>query len=95
MNIIQYFLDNHVSLLLLLAGIAFVVELAATGLSGFVLFFAFGCFLTGLLSYPGILTNWEGEAFSVGALSCISALILWRPLRRFQSKAVQSTPVAT
>ena len=88
MNIIQYFSDNHASLLFLLAGIAFVVELAVMGLSGFVLFFALGCFITGLFSYAGILTSWEGEAFGVGALSCISALILWKPLRRFQSKAV-------
>jgi membrane protein implicated in regulation of membrane protease activity len=87
-DIIQYFSENHASLLFLLAGIAFVIELAVIGLSGFVLFFAIGCFITGLLSYAGILTGWESEAFSVGVFSCISALILWKPLRRFQSKAI-------
>ncbi len=84
MDIIQYFSDNHASLLFLLAGIAFVIELAVMGLSGFVLFFAIGCFITGILSYIGILSGWESEAFSVGVLSCISALILWKPLKRFQ-----------
>ncbi len=88
MDIIQYFSDNHASLLFLLAGIAFIIELAVMGLSGFVLFFAIGCFLTGLLTYAGILTSWESEAFSVGAISCISALLLWKPLKRFQSKEI-------
>ena len=88
MDIIQYFSDNHASLLFLLAGIAFVIELAIMGLSGFVLFFAIGCFITGILSYAGILGGWESEAFSVGVLSCISALILWKPLKRFQSKKI-------
>ncbi len=88
MDIIQYFSDSHASLLFLLAGIALVIELAVMGLSGFVLFFAIGCFITGLLSYAGILTGWESEAFSVGVFSCIAALILWKPLRRFQSKAI-------
>jgi len=87
-DIIQYFSDNHASLLFLLAGIAFVIELAIMGLSGFVLFFAIGCFLTGLLTYTGVLTGWEGEVFSVGAIGCISALLLWKPLKRFQSKEV-------
>ena len=88
MDIIQYFSDNHASLLFLLAGIAFVIELAVMGLSGFVLFFAIGCFITGILSYTGILGGWESEVFSVGVLSCISALILWKPLKRFQSKEI-------
>jgi membrane protein implicated in regulation of membrane protease activity len=87
-DIIQYFSDNHASLLFLIAGIAFVIELAVMGLSGFVLFFAIGCFITGILSYAGILSGWESEAFSVGVLSCTSALILWKPLRRFQSREI-------
>jgi len=80
MDIFQYFSENHASLLFLLAGIAFVIELAIMGLSGFVLFFAIGCFITGLLTYAGVLTSWESEVFAVGALSCISALILWKPI---------------
>jgi hypothetical protein len=87
-DIIQYFSDNHASLLFLIAGIAFVVELAVMGLSGFVLFFAIGCFVTALLTYAGILNSWESEAFAVGILSCIAAVILWKPLRRFQSKQI-------
>jgi membrane protein implicated in regulation of membrane protease activity len=72
----------------LLAGIAFIVELTVMGLSGLVLFFAIGCFLTGILTYIGVLNSWEAEVFSVGLLSCLAALILWKPLRRFQSRPV-------
>jgi len=88
MDIITYFSENHASLLFLLAGIAFVVELTVMGLSGLVLFFAIGCFLTGILTYIGVLNSWEAEVFSVGLLSCTAALILWKPLKRFQSKAI-------
>ena len=82
------FLENHASLLFLLAGIAFVLELTVMGLSGLVLFFAIGCFITGILTYTGVLTSWEAEVFSVGLLSSIAALILWKPLKRFQSKEI-------
>jgi membrane protein implicated in regulation of membrane protease activity len=88
MDIITYFSENHASLLFLLAGIAFVVELTVMGLSGLVLFFAIGCFVTGILTYMGVLNSWEAEVFSVGILSCTAALILWKPLKRFQSKAI-------
>jgi membrane protein implicated in regulation of membrane protease activity len=88
MDIITYFSENHASLLFLLAGIAFVVELTVMGLSGLVLFFAIGCFVTGILTYAGVLNSWEAEVFSVGLLSCIAALLLWQPLKRFQSKAI-------
>ena len=88
MDIISYFSDNHASLLFLLAGIAFVIELTVMGLSGLVLFFAIGCFITGILTYTGVLNSWEAEVFSVGLLSSLSALILWKPLKRFQSKAI-------
>lgn len=88
MDIISYFSDNHASLLFLLAGIAFVIELTVMGLSGLVLFFAIGCFITGILTYTGVLNSWEAEVFSVGLLSSLAALILWKPLKRFQSKAV-------
>ncbi|MFT6102266.1 MAG: hypothetical protein ACJATV_000743 [Granulosicoccus sp.] len=88
MDIITYFSENHASLLFLLAGIAFVIELTVMGLSGLVLFFAIGCFITGILTYTGVLNSWEAEVFSVGLLSCIAALVLWKPLKRFQSKAI-------
>lgn len=88
MDIITYFSENHASLLFLLAGIAFVVELTVMGLSGLVLFFAIGCFITGILTQVGVLNGWESEVFSVGLFSAIAAITLWKPLKRFQSRAI-------
>ncbi len=88
MGIMEYFADNHASLLFLLAGLALVLELTVMGLSGLLLFFGIGCFLTAILSYMGVLTAWEAEVLSVGILSSLSAKLLWQPLRRFQSKEV-------
>ena len=88
MDIINYFSNNHASLLFLIAGIAFVIELAILGLSGFLLFFAIGSMLTGFISYFGIISGWQVETFSVGILSGLSALLLWKPLKRFQYRKV-------
>ncbi|MFT5422000.1 MAG: hypothetical protein ACI9D5_002766 [Candidatus Endobugula sp.] len=88
MDLIDYFSANHSSLLFLIAGIAFVIELAVMGLSGLLLFFAIGCFITAILTYYGVLNGWESEAFSVGLLSCLAAMLLWKPLKNFQTKAI-------
>jgi len=88
MDILSYFSDNHANLLFLIAGIAFVLELTVLGLSGLLLFFAIGTFLTGLLSFTGIISGWESEVFSVGLLSGLSALLLWKPFKRFQSRKI-------
>lgn len=88
MDLINYFSENHAGLLFSLAGIAFVVELTVLGLSGLVLFFAIGCFITGILTYMGLLGGWEAETFSVGVLSVIAAVVLWKPLKRFQAKEI-------
>ncbi len=88
MDLIEYFSNNHASLLFLLAGIAFVVELTVMGLSGLILFFAIGCFITGVLTHFGVISGWESEVFSVGLLTFISALLLWKPLTRFQAREI-------
>lgn len=88
MDLLEYFSANHASLLFLIAGIAFVIELAVMGLSGLVLFFAIGCFITAVLTHYGILNGWESEVFSVGLFSCLAAMLLWKPLKNFQTKAI-------
>jgi membrane protein implicated in regulation of membrane protease activity len=88
MDIINYFSSNHASLLFAIAGVALVLELAVMGLSGLLLFFSIGCFITATLTHFGIISGWESEVFSVGLFSCITALLLWKPLKRFQEKGV-------
>ncbi|VAW59585.1 Putative activity regulator of membrane protease YbbK [hydrothermal vent metagenome] len=84
MELADYFLQNHDKLLYLLAGISLVLELTLMGLSGPLLFFAIACAITGVLYSLGLVTDWEYEVLSVGLLSTVSAVVLWRPLKKFQ-----------
>ncbi len=65
MDFIHYFSSNHASLLFLIAGITLVLELAVMGLSGLLLFFSIGCFITATLTHFGIISGWESEVYSV------------------------------
>lgn len=85
MEIINYFIENHAQLFFLLAGISFVMELTILGLSGPLLFFAFACVLTGIFSHLGIISGWEYECLTVGLLTALIALILWKPMKQFQN----------
>ena len=88
----DYFIQNHDKLLYLIAGLSLLLELTLMGLSGPLLFFSIGCAVTGVLSSYGVLDNWESEVLSVGIFSVLSALVLWRPLKRFQgSEPVSDT----
>ncbi|PCK00418.1 MAG: acriflavin resistance protein [Zetaproteobacteria bacterium] len=83
----DYILNNHAHLLYALAGLSVVLELTVIGLSGPLLFFAVGCLITGLFVNLGVISSWELEVLSVGVLSILSAVILWKPLKKFQGKA--------
>jgi len=87
MNLIQFFSDNHAYLFFLLAGLGLVIELALIGLSGPLLFFAIASFITGILSAVGLIKGWEIELFTLGILTFVIALLLWKPLKRFQNKS--------
>lgn len=80
----EYFLENHDMLLYVIAGLSLVLELTVLGLSGPLLFFAIATALTGIFVSAGLISSWEYEVFSVGLLSLICALILWKPLKKFQ-----------
>jgi membrane protein implicated in regulation of membrane protease activity len=82
--LVEYFLNNHDKLFFAIAGASLVIELTIMGLSGVLLFFSIACAITGILISTGIITHWEFEILSVGLLSVLSALILWKPLKRFQ-----------
>ncbi|MBL4867756.1 MAG: NfeD family protein [Pseudomonadales bacterium] len=82
--IVDYFLEHHDKLLYLVAGFSLVLELTFMGLSGPLLFFAIGCCITGIFASLELVTTWEYEVLSVGTLSLLSAVILWKPLKNFQ-----------
>lgn len=88
MDLFEYFSTNHANLLFLIAGVAFVIELTVLGLSGLLFFFAVGCFITAILTSMGLISSWEAEVLSVGLLTSLSALVLWKPLKKFQSTEI-------
>jgi len=91
-TLFDYLQNNHDQLLYIIAAIALIIELTVIGLSGPLLFFSLGCFVTGLLVTLGAIEAWEFEVLSVGVFTCVSAVLLWQPLRHFQgNKVVQDT----
>jgi membrane protein implicated in regulation of membrane protease activity len=85
MDIAAYISDNHAHLFYALAGVSFIVELTLMGLSGPLLFFAIASFITAVLISMGLISGWEVEFFAVGVLTALTALVLWKPLKRFQN----------
>lgn len=58
------------------------------GMSGPLLFLALGSLLTGVAISLGIINGWEMAILSLGLLTAVSALFLWKPFKRFQNTAV-------
>jgi len=84
--IMEYFLENHDHLWYLIAGLSFIIELSIMGLSGPLLFFAIATLITGILVSLGIIDGWKIEILSIGILSAITAIILWKPFKKLQNK---------
>ncbi len=81
----EYFLENPAHLWYLIAGISFVIELSVMGLSGPLLFFALGSLITGVLVSMGVVNSWQNEILTVGLLTALIAVILWKPLKTLQN----------
>lgn len=85
MDIIQHLLDNHDHIFYLLGGVTLLVELGVLGFGSPLLFLGIAAFITGALTSLGIISGWEWEIFSLAALTCISATLLWGPLKKYQN----------
>jgi membrane protein implicated in regulation of membrane protease activity len=85
MDIAAYISANHAHFFYILAGLSFLVELTLFGLSGPLLFFAIASFVTAVLISIGLISGWEIEIFTLGVLTAFTALLLWKPLKRFQN----------
>ncbi len=81
----QYFFENHDHLWYLIAGLSFVIELSIMGLSGPLLFFAIASVITGSLVSFGVVSGWQSEILTVGVLTAVIAVTLWKPLKRLQN----------
>ena len=84
-NLIEHFAQHHDHLLYAVAGICLVAELSILGMSGPLLFLALGCLLTGVMVSIGMISGWEIEVFSVAILAALGAVLLWKPLKKFQN----------
>lgn len=87
-SVVDYFAQNQDFLLYAIAGICLVLELSVLGMSGPLLFLALGCLLTGFTVSLGMVSGWEMEVLSVGILAALSAIVLWKPLKKFQNAGV-------
>jgi membrane protein implicated in regulation of membrane protease activity len=79
--------SNNLPESLIMAGLAFlVIEVVVLGFSTFVLFFVgLAAVVAGGLMTVGIVPDSMLSAlFSVGVLTALSAMILWRPLKSMQ-----------
>jgi membrane protein implicated in regulation of membrane protease activity len=83
-QLVDNFAQNHDKLLYALAGIILVIELTILGLGGPLLFIGIACAITGVLVTIGVLSSWETEVLSVGILSLVIAMTLWKPLKQLQ-----------
>lgn len=85
MNAIQELFSQHQHVWFLISGISFVIELSIMGLSGPLLFFALGTLITGILVSLNIVNTVELEILTAGVVSTITAVLLWKPLKKYQN----------
>jgi len=85
MEIFELINANHDRFFYVLAGTSFILELSLLGLSGPLLFFAIASLVTALLISVGLISGWEVEILVVGVLTVLIALLLWKPLKKFQN----------
>jgi len=89
--------SNNLSESLIMAGLALlVIEVVVLGFSTFVLFFVgLAAVVAGGLMTVGVVPDSMLSAlFSVGVLTALSAMLLWRPLKSMQSN-VESKKVTS
>ena len=81
---LQYISTHHDQVFYVIAGLSFILELTVIGLGGPLLFFAIASFITGLLISGNLISGWEIEVFVLGILTAITAVLLWKPLKKLQ-----------
>lgn len=87
-SIIDYFVQNPAHLFYTITGLCLVMELGVLGMSGPLLFVALGSLLTAILISSGVIDGWQMAILSLGLLTTVSALLLWKPFKRFQNAPV-------
>ncbi len=81
-------MSMSIATLLAIIGVSLgILEIAILGFGTvFLLFIALGCLLTSLLMFIGVLDQTlVAASLTVAVISSVSALALWKPLKRLQS----------
>lgn len=84
---LDYINSNQANIWLLLGFTILIVEALVLGFgSGLLLFGSIGALLTGALMHLGVVPlNWGVGIGAFGVFSGISAVVLWKPMRRLQN----------
>lgn len=85
MDILYYLSAHHDQAFYLLGGVSLMIELSVIGFGSPLLFIGIAAFITGILSSFGIVVGWEYEIFSLGLVTAVITLLLWKPLKNFQN----------
>lgn len=86
-------ISNNLANVLIIIGLGLLaIEVGVLGFSVMVLFFiGLGCLLSGILFFVGVLPETVVSALtSVAILSFLSAVVLWKPLKKLQNEVVES-----
>jgi len=86
-------ITNNLANVLIIIGLGLLaIEVGVLGFSVMVLFFiGLGCLLSGILVFVGLLPETVVSALtSVAILSFLSAVVLWKPLKKLQNEVVES-----
>lgn len=81
--------SNHLAEALVVAGLLLLtIEVAILGFATFVLFFVgIAAIFAGALMYLGVIPETTMAAvLAVGIISAVDAVLLWKPLKRFQQQ---------
>ncbi len=84
--------NNLANVLIIIGLVLLAIEVGVLGFSVMVLFFiGLGCLLSGILIFVGVLPATVVSALTgVAILSFLSAVILWKPLKKLQNEVVES-----
>lgn len=81
----ESFIAHHHLMWYAIAGVCLVIELGVMGLSGPLLFFGIASIVTGILVNAGVIDGWQSEVLTVGILTAVITLLLWKPLKKMQN----------
>ena len=86
---IAEYINSHQAEFWIILGFLLLTVEVSTGVTGLLLFGSIGSIITGLLMLAGILNEaWDIGIASTAICAAISAVILWKPLKKMQDGGI-------